>query len=274
MKRIIYLTFSVIILLAIGCGGAAELIDAPKISKIVMDSTSLIVMWEEDTTIENNIDFQGYNVYISTDSATLMVEDGEDLNKHNAAALTELSYEVTDLSQDSIYYIQLRVVNTENKVGSYHDSVPFIDGSPRPEFTVTVSLEQSSTDSNETNCGLRFETGAVTDESLHVFPSADIFFTRRSDTLMVNSASIRSASGFTPRTTTMHNYEQMELDSLYEADPNDNYLDHWQFVTGDLIVSKTEEGNYVKLYVCNYDSVAATVDINYAYQNISDYPKF
>jgi len=274
MKRVLYLTISTVILLVIGCGGAAELIKAPQISAVIMDSTSLIVMWEEDTTIEHNVDFQGYNIYVSTDSVILMVEDGEDLNKHNAAAITDLSYEITDLNQDSIYYVQVRVVNTENKVGSYNDSLPFIDGSPRPEFTLTVSFEQSSADSNEANCGLRFETAAVTNESLHVFPGADIFFARRSDTLKVCSASTRTAAGFTPRNTSMHNYEQIEFDSLYAANPNDNYLDQWQFVVGDLIVFETEEGNYVKLYVNDYDSVAATIDIRYAYQNILDYPKF
>lgn len=273
MKRLLLVSIVIAAMFIIGCGGA-EVFDAPEITGVIMDETSVTVSWEADTATESHTDFQGYNVYVSTDSAELLVEDGEDLNKDNADAITEDFYEIVGLSQDTVYYIQVRTVNTDDVVGGYNANVPFVEASPRPEFTVTVTLELSSADSNEVNCGLRFETATVTDESLHVFPGADVFFERFSDTLQVNSASRRTATGFTPRTTLMHNYGQLGFDELCEVDPLDIDVDHEPFITGDLIVFKTEEGNFVKLHVDAYDDVNATVDVTYAYQNLIEYPHF
>jgi hypothetical protein len=273
MKKLLLGSIAIAAMFIIGCGGAAVL-EAPEITKVVMEETSVTVTWVEDTTVTALEDFSGYNVYVYTDSTALLVEDGEDLNKDNADVITGNSYEATGLSQDTIYYIQVRTVNTDDKVGSYNATVPFVEASPRPEFTVQMQLELSNADSNEVNCGLRFETATVSDESLNVFPGADVFFERFSDTLQVNSASRRTATGFTPRTTLMHNYGQIEFDDLSEVNTNDIDVDHEIFIVGDLIVFKTEEDNYVKLHVDAYDSTLATVDVTYAYQNIANYPHF
>lgn len=273
MKKALLGLAAMVAMLINGCGGA-DVFDAPEITGVAMDSTSVAVTWAPDTTVENNADFSGYNVYVYTDSSELLVEDGEDLNKDNAIVITASTYTIAGLSQDTVYYIQVRTLNIDDKVGTYNVNVPFVEASPRPEFTVTVTLELDSADSNEVNCGLRFETGEVLDESLYVFPGADVFFERFSDTLQVNSASRRTATGFTPRTTLMHNYGQMNFDDLYEIDPSDISIDHEPFVLGDLLAFKTEEGNYVKLHVDAYDILAATIDVSYAYQNIADYPHF
>ncbi|MEO0123446.1 MAG: fibronectin type III domain-containing protein [candidate division WOR-3 bacterium] len=275
MKRLMFgvIAFMAMIIL-VGCGGEAEKLAAPKIVATIMDTASVTVVWEEDTTVTQHSDFSGYNVYVSTDSTVLLSEDGEDLNAHNTTVITTNSYTATNLSKDSIYYIQVRTVNKDDKVGSYNTSVPFVKASPRPEFTVTVHLELYPNNQNEQNCGLRFETGVVTSESLNVFPGADVFFERFADTLQVNSASRRTASGFSPRTTLMKNFGQKHLDSLYQVTPSEIAKDHEPFVVGDLIVFKTEENNYVKLHIDAYDSTAATVDVTYAYQNKPDFPYF
>lgn len=275
MKRIMFGLVALVAMIAlVGCGGEKEKLAAPEIVATVMDTNAVTVVWKEDTTVTNHPDFSGYNVYVYTDSTPLLSEDGEDLNAHNTNVITTNSYTATNLSKDSIYYIQVRTVNTDDKVGSYNTAVKFVKASPRPEFTVTVKLELYPGDSNEVDCGLRFETGAVTSESLNVFPGADVFFERFADTLQVNSASRRTASGFSPRTTLMKNFGQKDLDSLYQVTPSEISKDHEPFVVGDLIVFRTQENNYVKLHIDAYDSTAATVDVTYAYQNKSDFPYF
>jgi hypothetical protein len=273
MRKIMLLTITIAAMYIIGCGGATVL-DAPAMTGVVMDDNSVTVMWEADTSIEDHADFSGYNVYVHTDSAALMVEDGEDLDKDNATPITDNSYEVTGLDQDTVYYFQVRTVNIDDAVGDYNETTPYMQGSPRPEFTVMLKLELSGANQNEDSCAIRFETAEVLSESLDVFPNADVFFERFSDTLQVNSASRRTATGFTPRTTLMYNYGQEEFDDFYEFDESDIDKDHQVFVIGDLIVFQTEEGNYVKLHVDDYDDVNATIDIIYAYQNIADYPYF
>ena len=89
MKKVLLVLGAIVAMLINGCGGAS-LIDSPEISMVVMDETSVTITWDEDTTIEGHDDFQGYNVYVSVDSSDLLVEDGEDLNKFNADAITDL----------------------------------------------------------------------------------------------------------------------------------------------------------------------------------------
>lgn len=277
MKKLLLGLFAILAMSIVGCGGG-ELLDAPEITMVVMDSTSITVMWEADTTIENAADFAGYNVYVSTDSASLVVEDGEDLNMHNASTITDNSYTITGLTVDSVYFIQVRTVNTEDKVGGYHDAKPVVKASPRPEFTVTLTLELAPGNANEPDCALRFETGAVLPESAGVFPGADVFFERfvqaTEETLQVNSASRRTAPNFTPRTTLMFNYGIAHIDSVYTFDTGAVTEDHVPFVLGDLVIFMTEEHNYVKLHIDAYDQANATIQVTYAYQDNPDLPVF
>ncbi len=271
MKRIMFGLVAVMAMMILaGCGGEAEKLAAPEIIATIMDSTSVRVVWQEDTTVTQHADFSGYNVYVYTDTTDLLVEDGENLNPHNSTVITTNSYTATGLDQDSIYYIQVRTVNTDDKVGGYNKDVPYVIASPRPEFIVTLRLELSINDSNEVDCALRFATGEVLSESLGTFPGADVFFERFADTLQVNSAS-RRPNG---RTTLMVNLGQVDFDSVSTVNPLDLEKDHVPFVVGDLIAFKTEEGNYVKLHIDAYDSTAATIDVTYAYQNKTNFPYF
>lgn len=270
MKKIMFGLIAVAAIIVVNCGGEAEKLAAPEIVATIMNDGSVTVVWAEDTTVTQHTDFSGYNVYVYTDSTPLLVSDGENLNAHNTNAITTNSYTATGLSNDSVYYIQVRTVNTDNKVGSYNTTVPFVTASPRPEFTVTVTLELSQQNQNEQNCALRFETGAVLSESLNTFPGADVFFERFADTLQVNSAS-RRPNG---RTTLMKSLGQADFDSVSYVDPTTLNNDHVAFVVGDLIAFKTEEGNFVKLHIDAYDATAATVDVTYAYQNRTDFPYF
>lgn len=275
MKRFMLCSIALVALVSlVGCGGEAEKLAAPEIVATIMDDGSITVVWEEDTTVTQHTDFSGYNVYVYTDSTALLVTDGENLNAHNTNVITTNSYTANSLSNDSVYYIQVRTVNTDDKVGDYNSTEPFVTASPRPEFTVTVTLELYPNNPNESNCGLIFATGVLTNETNGEFPDADVFFERfisgTAETLQVNSAS-RRPNG---RTTLMTSLGQADFDSVSYVNPADLTEDHVAFVVGDLIALKTEEGNFVKLHIDDYDSTAATVDVTFAYQNKTDFPYF
>lgn len=72
----------------------------------------------------------------------------------------------------------------------------------------------------------------------------------------------------------MENMGQMDLDDVIEAPEIIDEL-NVHVVEGDVIVLKTEEGNYVKMHI---DEVSMapdwTITVTYAYQNIADYPYF
>jgi len=276
MNKVLLALAAMVAMLIVGCGGAS-LIDSPEISMVVMDTASVAITWDEDTMIEGHADFQGYNVYVSVDSSDLLVEDGEDLNKFNADAITDLSYEVTGLSQDTVYYFQVRTVNVDDKVGVYNDSVPFVEASPRPEFTATLSFELDPANQNETEIALRFADAAKLDEvDGQIDSTADVFF----DTYQDSMTQVASPDNRTnpvqinPKHTVMVNMGQMNFDDLSEA-PSTIDNANVDFEQGDLIVLKTEEGNYVKMHI---DEVLKaqdwTVTVTYAYQNIANYPHF
>ena len=94
MKNLFVFSICFVGMFLAGCGGAM-LIEAPEITSVTMGTTSVTVCWEADTAIENNGDFAGYNVYASTDSNELFVENGEDLNKYNANVITDTVFEIT-----------------------------------------------------------------------------------------------------------------------------------------------------------------------------------
>ena len=276
MKKLILAGLTIALMFIIGCGGAA-LLEAPKITGVVADSNSVTLTWEADTTIENETDFQGYNVYVATDSSELLVADGENLNKINATVITNNTYTVTGLSKDTVYYFQVRTVNTDDKVGDYNADVPFVQMSPRPEFTATLFFEIDTLNTNETEIALRFSDAAKLNEvNGQIDSTADIFFDAYFDTMtQVASPDHRTVPPqINPKHTVMINMGQMELDDLSEAPTTIDYA-NVDFVQGDLIVLKTEEGNYVKMHI---DEVKKdpdwTVKVTYAYQNIVNYPHF
>jgi len=244
---------------------------------VVMDETSVTITWDEDTLIEGHADFQGYNVYVAVDTSDLLVEHGEDLNKDNANVITASTYTSAGLSQDTVYYIQVRTVNIDDKVGSYNTNVPFVEASPRPEFTATLSFELDPQYPDETEIALRFADAAKLDEvNGQIDSTADVFFDAYQDSMtQVASPDHRTTPvQVNPKHTVMVNVGQMNFDDLSEA-PSTIDNANVDFEQGDLIVLKTEEGNYVKMHI---DEVLKapdwTVTVTYAYQNIANYPHF
>lgn len=261
-------------LVIIGCGGA-ELVDSPRITMVIMHETSVTVTWEADTAIEYHEDFQGYNVYVSSDSSELLTQSGENLNKINPEVIEDTTYEVRNLSQDTVFYFQVRTVNTEDKVGDYNDDMPFIAASPRPEFTVTLIWEADQ-QSVDDSCAIRFSDAYITSDSAMAVDGADMyvhFFGAPDDTVTLSSPSSHGWYGLNARRTLFINMGQYEFVEIYEISSEPAAV--WACVdVGDVVVAKTEDGNYVKIHIDAIDTNDNQVTITYAYQNIVGFPRF
>jgi hypothetical protein len=175
------------------------------------------------------------------------------------------------------YYIQVRTVNVDEKVGGYNLDVPFVMASPRPEFTATVKFELN-TPGVDDSCAIRFSDATVMYDSAMVSGGADMFvdyWTGAEDTTAIDSPSHSTEYGSGARVTAFVNMGQMEFDDLYEVTSEPNDTAYVGITIGDLVVAQTEDGNYVKIHVDAIDdSLDYTVTITYAYQNIPDYPFF
>ena len=275
MKKALLVLGAIVVMLINGCGGAS-LIDSPEISMVVMDETSVTITWDEDTMIEGHDDFQGYNVYFSVDSSDLLVEDGEDLNKFNADAITDLFYEVTGLDQDTVYYFQVRTVNVDDAVGSYNTNVPFVEASPRPEFTAIVKFEIGA--GSDPDCAIRFSDATLMADSEMADSLADMWIDAWTsptyDTVAAASPSHNTEYGTGANISMLLNLGQYEFDEIFEVTTEPTNTTSVAIVEGDLVIIKTADEHYVKLHVDAVDKVALEVTITYAYQNIANYPHF
>lgn|GEM_PF-644895 len=276
MKKVMMVSLLTAAMFIIGCGGAVEL-DAPEIDTVVMNATSVTVGWIVDTAVEEDPDFSGYNVYVYTDSTELLVDNGEDLNKDNATVITGNTYTIADLDDTLMYFIQVRTVNVDEKVGGYNLDVPFVQASPRPEFTATVKFELN-TPGIDDNCAIKFSDATIMADSAMVSGGADMWVdvwpTSTEDTVAFDSPSHSTQWGTGARITAFVNMGQMGLDDLSEVTTEPDDTAYVEIATGDLVVAKTEDGNYVKIHVDDIDKTLDEVTITYAYQNIPDYPFF
>jgi hypothetical protein len=275
MRIALLVVIFVIGVCVVGCGGA-EKIDAPEITGAVMGTTSVTVFWRAEPDIENHADFQGYNVYVSTDSSELLVEDGEELNKYNASVVTDTTFEIRNLSTQSLYYVQVRTLNTDDKVGTYNETVPFITASPRPEFTAVLKFDEYGPGVTD-SCAIRFSDALVMSDSAMADSSADMWM-HFSDTLgmpdiseLFDSPSNHPEFGAQARMTYFANLGQLGFDDITEITTEPNH-ETVIFSVGDLIIAKTQDSHYVKIHVDSF--VGGTdVAITYAYQDIADFPK-
>ncbi len=275
MKRLMYglIALASIIILA-GCGGKAEKLAAPEIIGVVADSNSVTLTWREDTTVTQHDDFKGYNVYYSTDSASLMVEDGEDLSPVKTTVILTNTFKVTGLSPDSVYFFQVRTVNKDDKVGSYNEDVPVVQISPRPEFVIgKIKLELSASGQpplNEDSCALKFSTGEILNEVNNEFPNADVF----ADAIDTVTAQLVSASARPNGRSTLI----VKLDTTYTweswdfSQVNFGTSDRAVVNNNDLLLCKTTEGNYVKVLIQEVNHAQDYIKLKYAYQNKPNYP--
>lgn len=283
MKKILSVSIMAAALFIIGCASAA-LLNAPVITYVMMDSTSVEVRWARDTLIEGHEDGLGYNVYVYTDSTALLVEDGENLNKYNPEVipfpihmLATVSYTIYGLSQDTIYYIQVRTVNIDEKVGGYNANVPFIMASPRPEYTATVTFEMNSPGVDD-SCAIRFSDATIMADSAMVSGNADMWVDYwgliPDDSVAFDSPSHSTEWGSGARVSKLLNLGQYDLDDITEVTTEPTITTYVPVNIGDLIIVKTADDNYVKVHVDTIDILNYKVTITYAYQNIADFPYF
>lgn len=275
MKKALLALAAMVAMMIVGCGGAS-LIDSPEISMVVMDTASVTITWDEDTLIEGHADFQGYNVYVSVDSSNLLVEDGEDLNKDNANVITTNTFTSAGLSQDTVYYIQVRTVNIDDKVGSYNTNVPFVEASPRPEFTATVKFEIGA--GSDPDCAIRFSDAALMADSEMADSLADMWIDAWTsptyDTVAAASPSYNTEYGTGANISMLLNLGQYGFDEIFEVTTEPSDTTAVAIAEGDLVILKTADEHYVKIHIDAIDRVALEVTITYAYQNIANYPHF
>lgn len=270
MKRSLFLVFCVLVC-TIGCNGALR-VGAPELTAVFMDVSSVTVYWEQNPTIENNVDFQGYNVYVYTDSNALMVDDGEELNKWNSQVIRDTSYVVSGLQQDSIYYVQVRTVNTDDKVGDYNSTTPFLSASPRPEFTVTLRIADLGLPAND-SCALRFRDALIMADSVMADSAADVWVRMANDTLYVVSPDNHPTYGTGARSTLFTNLGPGDFPTTNTVTTEPD-LSELVCTALDIVVARGTDGNYVKVYIESIDVQNGQVTLLFAYQNIAEYPYF
>lgn len=263
-------TFLVFLVLA-GCDTVST-VRAPEMTMVIMDASGFTVVWEKNAEIESSADFAGYNVYVSTDSAALLTDNGEDLNKFNSQVIVDTSYRASGLSQDSIYYIQVRTVNIEAVVGGYNADTPFLVASPRSEWTVTLRLSPippSATDSS----AVRYVDGSIMADSVMVDSAADMWVATAGDSAWLCAPDEHPLYGVGARATLFVNIGPADFDSVsvVPVEPDTGLL---VVAPGEMAIARTEDGNYVKLRVEALDTGTGTITVLYAYQNIAGFPYF
>jgi len=258
-------------LVMLSCNGAVT-IESPELTNVFMGSNHLAIYWARNELIENSTDFAGYNVYVYTDSSALLIDDGEDLNKFNSQIIQDTSFQANGVLQDSIYFVQVRTVNIENKVGGYNSNTPFLVGSPRPEFTVILKLAHESQPVND-SCAVRYSDGHIVADSSMVDSIADMWVKVSGDTVWLVSPVSHPIYGSGARETMFANIGPGDFStiSMVTSEPSSDQTD---VAAGDMVIAENEDGNYVKLYIDAVDIQNGVITILYAYQNVSGFPYF
>jgi len=277
MKGLLKSCFAVLIMLLItGCPSSVEKLAAPEITGVVADSNSVTLTWAVDSSVENNSAFSGYNIYVTTDSASLMDLEGDSLNKDNTTIVTVNTYTVDNLSPDTLYYFQVRTVNTEDKVGEYNAAVPLVSMQPRPEYVLgQVKMEILDANQNESNVAIRFSTGALLNEVNNEFPNADVFCDafgsagNLDSIVQIVSASARpnGRSTLVKKCDSTYTWESWDFSGI-----DFGTSDREEILVDDLLLCKTVEGNYVKVLIENIDKPNDQISIKFAYQTRPNYP--
>ena len=270
MKRRFVLIFCVLACI-VGCNGALR-VGAPELTAVFMGVNTVTVYWEQNPTIENNTDFQGYNVYVYTDSSALMVEDGEELNKFNSQVIQDTSYVIHGLPQDSIYHVQVRTVNTDDKVGDYNSTTPFLKASTRPEYTVTLRIADLGLPAND-SCALRFTDALIMADSTMADSAADMWVRMANDTLYIATPDDHPTYGAGARNTLFTNTGPGDFPTtnMVTTEPDQNEV---ACIALDIVVARSEDGNYAKVYIESIDIQNSMVTLLFAYQNIAEFPYF
>ena len=271
MKRMLLILSLVAAWLVIACNGAV-LLQAPEMKAVIMNETYVVMIWESNSAIEDDKDFLGYNVYVYTDSIALLTENGEDLNKFNSQPVQDTMFQANGLLQDSIYYIQVRTVNKDNKVGHYNNITPFMQASPRPEFTVVMRLGVVGQNVND-SCAIRLSDALIMADSAMADSGADTWFKTSNDTVWLASPDHHPVHGVGARHTLLTNIGSADFDEISGVTTEPDLVEA-DCGAGDIIVAKTEDGNYVKIFIESVDIQSGVASILYAYQNIVDFPYF
>ncbi len=141
------------------CGGAA-LLEAPEIYKVLLTETNVTLYWHPSADAETE-DFKEYVVYAFEDSTLYdLAGDNDSLADYEKAVATD-TFATVALSAGKVYYLQVRTRNTDDEVGDYNTTKPYVACAPRKGAVGTQVYGQRA--GYPSNCGFKFSTGAVLD---------------------------------------------------------------------------------------------------------------
>jgi hypothetical protein len=123
------------------------------------------------------------------------------------------------------------------------------------------------------SCAIRFSDAFIMADSAMQDSAADTWVNTENDTVWLVSPDGHPAYGVGARTTLFMDAGSGDFDGIYTITTEPN-LAEVDFVAGDIVLAKNEDGNYVKIYVDSIDMQNSSITIRYAYQNITEFPYF
>jgi len=261
----------IILIIGINCTSPPPLplFQPPELARVEMGRRYVALFWYRSVD-EGDDAFVGYNVYSFPDSNLYDLAGNSDTLECylvTEGPIQDSFYVIPNLSQDSIYYLQVRSVGRWNTI-SDHPEWRFVAASPRPEFTVTLEFNSGS----DSRCALHFATGKSGRRSDLSEEWGDLWveYDSLKDSIWFDSPDYGNQNC---RKTFFENKGRMNFNDLTEITQDPNKI-RVPIRDGDLVVAKTEDGNYVKIHVDEITWSDTTVRLTYAYQNIQNFPHF
>jgi len=123
------------------------------------------------------------------------------------------------------------------------------------------------------SCAIRYRDALIIADSLMADSAADMWIRASGDTVWLESPTNHPLYGSGVRQTMFSNIGPADFDTIsgVTAEPD---MEESEVAVGEMLIAKTEDGNYVKIYVEAIDTVNGTIALLYAYQNVVEFPYF
>lgn len=236
---------------------------------------------------KDSVDFEGYNVYVSTDPAIKTATgDAPVLNEalvkekvkgDEDTIVVEINTlkDNTPLSELDSFYVQVRAVTTSG-VGDDAGTTYIVYPCPTGTGEIYTYKKETTTHSG---FGWNRETGEGSDYSTQETnkDSIDFFATLEEQTGTVILISPKNADFITWEGKLTY---FTKLERWYTPDAPEINEESVTIIPGDVVGIKTEDGYYAKIEVQNIEDVEVQgyslkkIEFRYAFQTKQDYPHF